>query len=81
MLELDCHLTSDSQVVVSHDQNLARVCGLDIDISKTPYCELPLLKLEVPVDFDLGKFVKQFILCNSFSFFLCATAYSVILFP
>lgn len=33
MLELDCHLTLDGHVVVSHDENLLRQTGHDINIS------------------------------------------------
>uniref|UniRef100_A0A4W4FKA6 GP-PDE domain-containing protein n=1 Tax=Electrophorus electricus TaxID=8005 RepID=A0A4W4FKA6_ELEEL len=33
MLELDCHLTKDEQVVVLHDSNLRRLTGVDADIS------------------------------------------------
>lgn len=33
MLELDCHLTLDGHVVVSHDNNLLRQTGHDINIS------------------------------------------------
>lgn len=33
MLEMDCHLTRDGHVVVSHDENLLRQTGHDADIS------------------------------------------------
>uniref|UniRef100_A0A8C5K8S1 GP-PDE domain-containing protein n=1 Tax=Jaculus jaculus TaxID=51337 RepID=A0A8C5K8S1_JACJA len=50
MLELDCHITKDEQVVVSHDENLKRSTGVNVNISEVKYCELPpyLGKLDVP---------------------------------
>lgn len=33
MMELDCHLTHDGHVVVSHDENLLRQTGHDVTIS------------------------------------------------
>lgn len=33
MLELDCHLTHDGHVVVSHDENLLRQTGHDVAVS------------------------------------------------
>ncbi|PSN45073.1 Glycerophosphodiester phosphodiesterase domain-containing protein 1 [Blattella germanica] len=55
MLELDCHLTKDGQVVVSHDNNLLRSTGVDCEISQIDYKDIPLLKSELPLDFDPGK--------------------------
>lgn len=37
MLELDCHLTKDEQVVVLHDNNLKRSTGVNTNISDVAY--------------------------------------------
>ncbi|KAI1893696.1 hypothetical protein AGOR_G00126350 [Albula goreensis] len=49
MLELDCHITKDQQVVVSHDAYLKRSTGISAYISELAYAELPsyLCKLDV----------------------------------
>ena len=40
-IELDCQLTKDGQVVVSHDNSLLRIAGVDKLISDLNYNELP----------------------------------------
>lgn len=54
MLELDCHLTRDKQVVVCHDHKLLRATGVDKKISELDYKDLPPLLPTIPVDFDPG---------------------------
>lgn len=37
VFELDCHMTKDGKVVVAHDNNLSRLCGVERLISETNY--------------------------------------------
>ncbi|CAI5694299.1 lysophospholipase D GDPD1 isoform X2 [Oreochromis aureus] len=52
MLELDCHLTKDEQVVVSHDGDLQRTCGINTNISDVTYSELPPYLCRLGVTFQ-----------------------------
>ncbi|XP_059991081.1 lysophospholipase D GDPD1 [Lagenorhynchus albirostris] len=45
MLELDCHITKDEEVVVSHDENLKRSTGVNVNISDLKYCSYLLKEL------------------------------------
>ncbi|XP_068606254.1 lysophospholipase D GDPD3a [Brachionichthys hirsutus] len=56
MLELDCHLTSDGHVVISHDENLLRQTGHDVTISSLKLQDLPLYKERLEVTFYTGHY-------------------------
>lgn len=56
MLELDCHLTHDGHVVVSHDENLFRQTGHDVPMSSLKLQDLPLYKERLEVTFYAGRF-------------------------
>ncbi|RXN22506.1 glycerophosphodiester phosphodiesterase domain-containing 3 [Labeo rohita] len=51
MLEMDCHLTSDGYVVISHDSNLLRQTGYDKTVSSLRFQDLPLYKERLEVTF------------------------------
>ncbi|XP_027726258.1 lysophospholipase D GDPD1 isoform X1 [Vombatus ursinus] len=55
MLELDCHMTKDEQVVVSHDGNLKRSTGINVNISDLKYCELPPYLGKLDITFQKGR--------------------------
>ncbi|XP_055937918.1 lysophospholipase D GDPD1-like isoform X1 [Argiope bruennichi] len=59
MLEIDLHLTKDEKVVVSHDNNLFRVTGIDVNISDSNYKDLPLLKCHMNKDLCKGDSGKE----------------------
>lgn len=56
MLEMDCHLTKDGQVVISHDENLLRQTGHDVNISSLRLEELPQYKEKLEVTFHAGHY-------------------------
>lgn len=56
MLEMDCHLTSDGHVVVSHDENLLRQTGHDLAISSLRLQDLPPYKERLEVTFYAGRY-------------------------
>ncbi|XP_030262292.1 lysophospholipase D GDPD3a isoform X1 [Sparus aurata] len=56
MLELDCHLTHDGHVVVSHDENLRRQTGHDVTMSSLNLQDLPLYKERLEVTFYAGRY-------------------------
>jgi len=51
MLELDVHLTKDNVVVVSHDGNLKRTTGENVEIKDLDFNDLPKLQTHVAIDF------------------------------
>ncbi|KAG1933398.1 lysophospholipase D GDPD3 [Pimephales promelas] len=56
MLEMDCHLTLDGCVVVSHDKNLLRQTGCDKTISSLRFQDLPHYKERLEVTFYVGHY-------------------------
>ncbi|KAI9099334.1 PLC-like phosphodiesterase [Phlyctochytrium arcticum] len=49
LLELDCYLTKDGQVVIFHDKTLLRLCGVPGSIGDYNYQDLPPLLIPPPL--------------------------------
>jgi len=58
LFELDVQMTRDGEVVVCHDDNLARVCGVDENISQHLLSTLPLCLKEMEVACEPGEFMR-----------------------
>ncbi|XP_072454882.1 lysophospholipase D GDPD3 [Notamacropus eugenii] len=58
LFELDCQLSRDGQVIVSHDENLFRQSGLNKNIQDVDYEDLPLYREELEVYFSPGRFAR-----------------------
>jgi lysophospholipase D len=67
-LECDVHITKDLEVVISHDENLYRLCEVYKNISHLNYDKLPTMSEVIPMHFsdieytrkpeETGKFTK-----------------------
>ncbi|EUB59203.1 Glycerophosphodiester phosphodiesterase domain-containing protein [Echinococcus granulosus] len=58
MLEIDCQLTKDEEVVVSHDNDLTRATGVSKCISDLAFNELPQYSDQLAVTFGFGRECK-----------------------
>ncbi|VDN16011.1 unnamed protein product [Dibothriocephalus latus] len=55
LIELDCQLTKDEQVVVSHDNDLSRGTGQKVCVSDLDFKDLPEYSASVKVQFGFGE--------------------------
>lgn len=58
-LEFDLHLTKDNRVVVSHDENLQRLCHKPLNIRDLNYDELPPFASEIELHFSDKPYINN----------------------
>ena len=49
-------MTKDGVVIVAHDEDVKRLCGIDKKVSDFNYDELPLMKRQIPMHFSTGEY-------------------------
>ena len=49
---MDVCSTKDDVLLVHHDKDLLRTCGVTTEISQINYKELPCLQKDIPIHFD-----------------------------
>ena len=63
LMELDCHLSLDGEVVIAHDADLERMCGEEFAgkmIKETNYADLPLFKKEgIKMHLSAGDYIMK----------------------
>lgn len=59
MLELDVTTTKDQQVIVIHDTNLSRMCGVGVDVQTLNYKDLPPIQEKVYIHFTEHQFMES----------------------
>jgi hypothetical protein len=52
MLEMDVRMTKDKKIIVCHDANLKRLCGVDKMVSEFNFADLPKFQKSMPMHFS-----------------------------
>ena len=56
LLECDVQMTKDGVVIVAHDDDLKRICGVDRKIEEFNFDELPPILKSFPTHFAEGEY-------------------------
>jgi len=52
MLETDVRMTKDGVIIVCHDEDFSRVCGVNKRVRDVNFADLPKLRKEMPMHFS-----------------------------
>jgi glycerophosphoryl diester phosphodiesterase len=58
MLELDVRRTNDDVVIVCHDMNLQRTCGVDLRVDELKFSDLPVMSKKLGIESEPGKYFE-----------------------